>query len=40
MTLLELDQVCFSYPDGAVGLALCSLAIERGSRNAMIGANG
>ena len=40
MTLLELDQVCFRYPDGAVGLAHCSLAIERGSRNALIGANG
>ena len=40
MTLLELDQVDFRYPDGAVGLAHCSLAIERGSRNALIGANG
>ena len=40
MTLLELDQVCFRYPDGAVGLEHCSLAIERGSRNALIGANG
>ena len=40
MTLLELDDVSFNYPDGGVGLAHCSLAIERGSRNALIGANG
>ena len=40
MTLLELDDVCFQYPDGGVGLERCSLAIERGSRNALIGANG
>ena len=40
MALLELDEVGFRYPDGAVGLAGCSLAIERGSRNALIGANG
>ena len=40
MTLLELDRVGFSYPDGAIGLTGCSLAIERGSRNALIGANG
>ena len=40
MTLLELDRVSFRYPDGATGLADCSLAIGRGSRNALIGANG
>jgi cobalt/nickel transport system ATP-binding protein len=40
MALLELDDVGFRYPDGAVGLAHCSLTIERGSRNALIGANG
>ena len=40
MTLLELDDVGFQYPDGGVGLDGCSLAIERGSRNALIGANG
>ena len=40
MTLLELDHVVFRYPDGGVGLAGCSLAIGRGSRNALIGANG
>ncbi|QEL65089.1 cobalt/nickel transport system ATP-binding protein [Oryzomicrobium terrae] len=38
--LLELDQVAFRYPDGSVGLDGCSLAIARGSRNALIGANG
>lgn len=36
MALLELDDVGFRYPDGAVGLAGCSFAIERGSRNALI----
>ena len=40
MTLLELDDVSFDYPDGGLGLAHCSLAIARGSRNALIGANG
>jgi len=40
MTLLELDHVGFRYPDGAIGLAGCSLTIESGSRNALIGANG
>ena len=38
--LLELDRVAFRYPDGSVGLDGCSLAIARGSRNALIGANG
>ncbi len=40
MTLLELEQVNFRYPDGGIGLDGCSLAIQRGSRNALIGANG
>jgi cobalt/nickel transport system ATP-binding protein len=40
MTLLELENVSFRYPDGGVGLEGCSLAIQRGSRNALIGANG
>ena len=40
MILLELDDVSFDYPDGGLGLAHCSLAIARGSRNALIGANG
>jgi len=38
--LLELADVRFRYPDGSVGLDACSLAIERGSRNALVGANG
>ena len=38
--LLEFDNVSFRYPDGTVGLESCSLAVERGSRNALIGANG
>ncbi|MFA7268046.1 MAG: ABC transporter ATP-binding protein [Sterolibacterium sp.] len=39
-TLLALEGVSFRYPDGAIGLDGCSLAIRRGSRNALIGANG
>lgn len=39
-TLLALECVSFRYPDGGVGLDGCSLAIRRGSRNALIGANG
>ena len=38
--LLAFDNVAFRYPDGNVGLDGCSLAIRRGSRNALIGANG
>ena len=38
--LLELEDVSFRYPDGSAGLNGCSLAIARGSRNALIGANG
>ena len=40
MTLIEFDDVGFRYPDGGVGLEGCSLAIRRGTRNALIGANG
>lgn len=40
MMLLELEQASFRYPNGGVGLDACSLAIRRGSRNALIGANG
>ena len=40
MTLLELDQIGFRYPDGSVGLDDCSLSIQRGSRNVLIGVNG
>lgn len=39
-TLLALECVSFRYPDGGIGLDECSLAIRRGSRNALIGANG
>ena len=38
--LLAFDSVDFRYPDGNVGLAGCSLAIPRGTRNALVGANG
>lgn len=38
--LLALEQVSFSYPDGSIGLDGCTLTILRGSRNALIGANG
>ena len=40
MMLLELEQASYRYPNGGVGLDACSLAIRRGSRNALIGANG
>lgn len=38
--LLELSQVSYRYPDGSRGLNDCSLVIQRGSRNVLIGANG
>lgn len=38
--LLELDQVSHRYPDGSIGLDACSLRIQRGTRNVLIGANG
>lgn len=38
--LLEFDNVSFHYPDGNMGLTGCSLNIQRGTRNALLGANG
>jgi len=38
--LLAFANVTFRYPDGNVGLDACSLSIQQGSRNALIGANG
>ena len=38
--LLEFENVGFHYPDGNMGLDGCSLNIQRGSRNALLGANG
>jgi len=38
--ILALHEVAFRYPDGSVGLDGCSLAIERGSRTAILGLNG
>jgi hypothetical protein len=38
--LLEVQAVGHVYADGSHGLADCSLAIRRGSRNALLGANG
>ena len=38
--LLEFRQVGYRYPDGSVGLDGCSLGIQAGSRNALLGANG
>lgn len=38
--LLQFDQVAYRYADGNPGLDGCSLAILRGSRNALLGANG
>ena len=38
--ILELKEVNFQYPDGSAGLDSCSLAIQRGSRTALLGANG
>ena len=38
--LLEFENVGFHYPDGNTGLDACSLNIQRGTRNALIGANG
>ncbi len=40
LPLLEFNEVSFRYPDAGMGLNGCSLAIQRGSRNALIGANG
>lgn len=38
--LLETLALSHVYADGSIGLADCSLAIRRGSRNALLGANG
>ena len=38
--LLEALSLCHRYADGSLGLDGCSLAIRRGSRNALLGANG
>ena len=38
--LLETRAVSYIYADGSVGLDDCSLAIRRGTRNALLGANG
>lgn len=39
-SILELQEVCYRYPDGSLGLDHCSLTIKRGSRTAILGANG
>lgn len=38
--LLEAISLSYRYADGSPGLEGCSLAIRRGSRNALLGANG
>ena len=38
--LLEAVSLSHRYADGSLGLDGCSLAIRRGSRNALLGANG
>ncbi len=38
--ILALQNVSFRYPDGSLGLDRCSLAIQRGSRTVVLGANG
>ena len=38
--LLEALSLSHRYADGSLGLDGCSLAIRRGSRNALLGANG
>lgn len=39
-TLLSVESVSFRYPSGDLALNECSLALHRGSRNALIGPNG
>lgn len=39
-SVIEVQDACFRYPDGTVGLNNCSLAIPRGSRVALLGSNG
>ncbi|HEX8602571.1 MAG TPA: ATP-binding cassette domain-containing protein, partial [Pseudoduganella sp.] len=38
--ILELAAVDHVYPDGSAGLRDCSLALGRGRRHALLGANG
>ncbi|MQY52055.1 ABC transporter ATP-binding protein [Rhodocyclus tenuis] len=38
--LLEFDALRYRYDDGTAGLDGCSLSVQSGSRNALIGANG
>jgi len=38
--ILKFDGVSFQYPDGTRALDSCSLTIRRGSRTAVLGANG
>lgn len=38
--MLEACTLSHRYPEGSVGLDGCSLAIRRGSRNALLGSNG
>lgn len=38
--LLELRAVSHTYPDGSIGLQDCGLALQRGRRYALLGANG
>lgn len=39
-TIIGVNGVSFRYPDDSRGLADCSIAIERGSRTAILGKNG
>ena len=39
-TILSLCDVSYRYPDGTSALSNCSLTIRRGSRTAVLGANG
>jgi cobalt/nickel transport system ATP-binding protein len=38
--LLELQSIDYAYPNGSYGLRDCSLALGRGRRHALLGANG
>lgn len=38
--LLQFEELSYRYADGSTGLDGCSLAVVRGSRNAVLGANG
>lgn len=40
MTILELQEVGYRYPDGSRGLDQCSISFERGMRTAVLGLNG